>query len=221
MGQMKECCIFDLDGTLTNTVNTLAYFVNSTFAKYGLCEIEAERFKYLAGDGARNLIRRSLAICVDEWTQEFEDTLLYEYNTAYDNDFLRSCVVYDGVREMLSALKAKNIKLAVLTNKPQVTAVKVVEAFFEKGFFDVILGQQAGLPLKPNPEGVFRIISELGVKPENCVYVGDTATDMKTGKNAKLFTVGLLWGFREREELEANKADVIIEKPNELLRFFN
>ena len=219
MGLMKNCCIFDLDGTLTDTVKTLAHFVNETLSHYGFKHIETERFKELAGDGARNLIKRSLGCCVPSWTQEFEDKVLREYNEAYDNDPFRLCAPYDGIPELLAELKAKNCSLAVMTNKPQSTATKTVEHFFGKGTFDVIFGQRENVPIKPNPQGVFGIMSSLGVKPEQCLYVGDTSTDMKTGKNAGLFTVGVLWGFRGRAELEATGADVIIEKPAELVKF--
>lgn len=217
---MKKCGIFDLDGTLTDTVHTLAYFVNTTLAKYGFQSIEPERFKLLAGDGARNLIKRSLACVTDSWTQEFEDTVLREYNQAYDNDAFKLCTVYAGIPELLEALKAKHCRLAVCTNKPQSTAVQTVEHFLGKGTFDIISGQRENIPIKPNPHSVFNIMSALGVTADECLYVGDTSTDMKTGKNAGLFTVGVLWGFRGKAELETNGADAIIEKPQELLQFF-
>lgn len=216
---MKNCFIFDLDGTLTNTLETISYFVNLTLTKYELKNIETEKFKLLAGDGARNLIRRSIAFTLKSWSKEFEDKVLTDYNQAYDNDFLKLCSVYDGVPEALEKLKSKGVKLAVLTNKPQPTAVKTIEAFFGKNTFDIVFGQKANFPIKPDPSGAFEIISTLKVKKENCVYVGDTSTDMKTGKNAGLFTLGVLWGFRKREELEKNGADAIIENPAEMLKF--
>lgn len=216
---MKKACIFDLDGTLTDTLATLAYFVNSCLAKYGIEKIEKERFKYLAGDGARNLIKRSLALRLDSWDMDFENKILTEYNTAYDADFMHLCSVYDGIPDLLEALKAKKIKLAVLTNKPQSTARKTVETFLGKTTFDIILGQGNRFPIKPDPSACLEIMRELKVLSEDCLYIGDTATDMKTGTNAKCFTVGVLWGFRERKELEEAAADAIIEKPEELLNF--
>lgn len=218
---MKRACIFDLDGTLTDTVETLSYFVNTTLAQYNLGNIESEKFKYLAGDGARNLIKRSLALCLDSWEKDFEDKVLREYNAAYDNDFMRLCKVYDGIPELLQELKARKIKLAVFTNKPQPTAEKTVEHFLGEHTFDVIFGQKEAFPIKPDPAGCKEILRRLQVSAEECLYIGDTATDMKTGKNARLFTVGVLWGFRKQAELEAAGADAIIEKPLELLKFCN
>lgn len=216
---MKKLAIFDLDGTLINTLETISYFVNTTLAYYGIEAIETETFKVLAGDGARNLIRRSLALRLKEWEEDFETEVLKRYNEAYDADFMKLCKVYDLVPEMLSGLKKAGYSLAVLTNKPEPTAVKTIQTLFGLGFFDMVCGQRAGIPLKPQPDGAFLIIETCKAKKEHTLYVGDTATDMKTGKAAGLYTVGVLWGFRKEEELRTNGADLIIKKPSELLQY--
>ena len=126
---------------------------------------------------------------------------------------------YEGIPELLATLKAQEIRIAVLSNKPHEETVNVIETLFGKGFFDVIQGQKENVAIKPSPEGVFRILEQLSLKAGDIVYLGDTATDMKTGRNAGVFTVGALWGFREKQELEEGGADVMIGYPLELLRY--
>lgn len=126
---------------------------------------------------------------------------------------------YEGIPELLAALKAQKVKLAVLSNKPHAETVNVIETLYGKGYFDVIEGQKEGMAIKPSPDGVFRILGRLELTAADILYLGDTATDMKTGKSAGAFTVGALWGFRQREELETGGADAIIEYPLELLRY--
>lgn len=213
---MINACIFDLDGTLTNTLHTLAYFVNTETAKYGLPPAPVEAFKYFAGNGARTLIQRTLAYHSIHDTQ-LEDRILKNYNAAYDANFLHLCTVYPGVADMVMELYKKKIKLAVLSNKPQPTTEKVVEAFFGTSMFSAVFGQREGVPIKPNPAGVFEILQQFRCEPSECLYIGDTAVDMETGNAAGLTTVGVLWGFRERKELEESHAAYIIEKPEDIL----
>ena len=121
---------------------------------------------------------------------------------------------------MIRRLGELGVKRAVFSNKPHPAAVQVVEAVFGQGFFDLIQGQTAEIPRKPDPTGVFRILEKLSVQPEECLYFGDTNTDMETGHRAGLYTVGVAWGFRPRSELEAYHADRIIDAPPEILEVF-
>ena len=118
---------------------------------------------------------------------------------------------------MIKALKEKGLKLAVLSNKPHARVMEVVYKFFEEGTFDVVQGQVDGVNKKPDPQGAITISKILGVDTTECIYVGDTDVDMKTGKSANMYTVGVLWGFREEEELRTNGADKIVSKPSEIV----
>ena len=213
---MIKCCIFDLDGTILDTIGTITHFVNSAVTPYGVKPITVDECKYFAGNGARNLIMRTLT-SRGVTDPELTEKILKEYNAAYDADPLYLTGVFEGVSEVLAELKAGGLKLAVLSNKPDPTVKQVVEGFFP-GLFDVALGGRDGVPLKPDPTAALDILAELGYTPDECAWVGDTSTDIETGKNLRAaISVGVLWGFRKREELEGAGADSIVGTASELL----
>ena len=214
----KKAVIFDLDGTLSDSIHSIKYSGDRTMEKFGYGPFSEEQYKYFVGDGARNLVKRALEAGGDTELAHFEEAY-----TLYREIFKENCMYrvrpYEGIPELLATLKVQHVKIAVLSNKPHAETVNVVEALYGKGYFDVIEGQKEGLAIKPSPDGVFRILERLGLGAEDLLYLGDTATDMKTGKGAGSFTVGALWGFRDRAELEEGGADAVIEHPLELLRF--
>lgn len=212
---MIKACIFDMDGTVSNTINSIAYFGNNALKKAGLKEIETDVYKKLVGNGAKVLVERMLKTVGAP--ESYYDEVAFEYNTKYDNDFLYLTEPYDGIIDMLKELKKMGLSVAILSNKPHNTALKVSDALFSDELVDICYGGREGIALKPDPSGVFEILNELNIEKEECLYIGDTATDMKTGKGAGLYTVGVLWGFRDREELENSGADKIIEHPSELI----
>jgi len=212
---MIKACIFDMDGTVSNTINSIAYFANNALNKAGLPSIETEVYKKIVGNGAKILVERMLkTVCADK---SYYEEVAYEYNTKYDNDFLYLTEPYEGIMDMLKALKDMGIKIAILSNKPHETAIKVSSALFGDALVDICYGGRDGIALKPDPAGVYEIMNDFGVTKEECLYIGDTATDMKTGKGADLYTIGVLWGFRDREELESSGADAIISHPSEIV----
>lgn len=215
---MKKAVVFDLDGTLSDSIHSIKYCADRAVAPYGYGPFSEEQYKYFVGDGAANLIRRALAAGGDTDGAHFEEAFA-EYKEIFRENCMYQVVPYDGIRELLAALKERKIKIAVLSNKPHAETVNVIETLFGKGYFDIIQGQKENVAIKPSPEGVFQILEQLGLKAEDILYLGDTSTDMKTGKSAGAFTVGALWGFRERRELEENHADAIIGHPLELLEF--
>ena len=215
---MIKACIFDLDGTLANTLESMAYVANEILEKLNLQPQPVENFKYYSGEGADMLIRRCLKDAGDPELTHYEECRSI-YRKKFDADPLYKVVPYDGIKETLTELKKRGMKLAVCSNKPHVAAVKVIAQMFP-GYFDVVIGQSDAIRRKPAPDEPLKAASEFGVKPSECMYVGDTRTDMETGKAAGMHTVGVLWGFRDREELISNGADEIVEKPQDLLQIY-
>jgi phosphoglycolate phosphatase len=212
---MIKCCIFDLDGTILDTIGTITYFVNSAITPYGVAPITVEECKYFAGNGARKLITRAI-VSRGITDALLTEKILGEYNAAYDADPLYMTGVFEGIPEALALLKEYGVKLAVLSNKPDPTVKQIVEGFFP-GIFDIALGGREGVPLKPDPTAALDIISALGFAPDECAWVGDTSTDIETGKNlGARVSVGVLWGFRKRDELVGAGADVVISSASEL-----
>ena len=213
---MVKACIFDMDGTTVNTINSRAHFANKALNKFGLPSIETERYKLLVGNGAVTLVKRMIAETGGS-AEQFEK-VLNEYNTTYDNDFMYLTKPYEGIPELLESLKKSGIKTAIVSNKPDSTAKKVSDKLFGEKLIDVCFGAREGVPLKPDPAAVFEVMEILGVAPQECLYIGDTAVDMTTGKNAGIFTIGVLWGFRDRKEIESAGADMVTDNVNDILK---
>ena len=213
---MIRACIFDLDGTLIRTQESIARPINMTLARYGLPSQPVEAFNYFAGDGIDNALRRALVAAGDTEMKYYEEGILLTRKWMSE-DPLYHVEPYEYVEESLTKLAAMGIRLAVLTNKPHESALKVVHTIFGEELFDHVQGQKEGIPIKPNPTGVYEILKAFGVEKSECLYFGDTNTDMKTGKNAGLYTVGVSWGFRPRTELEEYHADVILDSPRDIV----
>lgn len=213
---MYKACIFDLDGTLTDTLESLTYSVNATLRELGLEQITDEQCKAFVGSGARKLIERSLQAAGDPELLRVEEAM-----EVYGRIFKKNCTYhvapYEGIVEMLAVLKAQGVKLAVLSNKPHVQTQDVVATFFGKDTFASVQGQQEGVPRKPDPTAVFMIAEELNVATEECVYIGDSDVDMQTGCAAGVTTVGVSWGFRSKDVLKENGATYIVDKAEEII----
>ena len=212
---MIKACIFDLDGTLLNTITTISYYCNKTLAEFGFEPIEEEDYKYLVGDGAKKLVERMIEKKGID-SEEYFDKMFKFYNREYDNDVSYLTKPYDGIPELLAFLKTNNIKNCVLSNKPDYAACEAIKKFLGD-LVDVTHGGRENVPLKPAPDGVEEILAEIGCTPDECLYIGDTSVDMQTGKNAGMYTIGVLWGFRKRDELEESGADVIVSSPDEIM----
>lgn len=213
--------IFDLDGTIADTLESMGNTCNSVLEEYGFGLHPLEAYKTFVGDAVGKLIERALLAAGDTVAENDLPTHYEAVLEAYKARFATTCTqnvtAYDGMQETLTQLKENGAKLAVFTNKRHPQAVEVVETVYGKGFFDAILGEGNGFDRKPSPEGALHLAETFGVAPARCVYIGDTNTDMETGLAAGMYTVGVTWGFREREELEAYGPAKIIDAPEELL----
>lgn len=214
---MSKCVIFDLDGTILDTISAITYFVNKTFIAEGIEPIGEDDCKYYAGNGARKLIERSLASrgITDE---ESIARILEIYKASYDADPLYLTKPFDGIPELLRDLRAAGYKLAVVSNKPHTASYPIVKHFFGDAF-DGVSGALDGVPIKPDPTLPQRVLSEFGVECGDSIFVGDTYVDMETGRNlGSSKVIGVLWGFRKREELEGAGADAVVSTAYELFR---
>ena len=213
-----KACIFDLDGTLTNTLESMTYSVNLTLEEMRLSKITKDQCRLFVGNGARVLIEKSLKAAGDTDASRIEEGMEI-YGRIFDRNCTYHVTPYEGIPEMLKALKDKGIQLAVLSNKPDRQTVKVVKAIFGEELFDYAQGQKEGIRRKPEPDGVWYLMEQMHVSKEECLYIGDSEVDAATGRNAGLKTIGVLWGFRDRKTLETAGVDDLIDRPDELLQF--
>ena len=211
---MIKAVLFDLDGTLVNSLSDLANAVNFALGAFGFKPHETEEFKYFVGDGIPMMIKRALPENSRDFdTVEKVKKVFFEH---YSVHFADNTLPYDGVKELISALKQREIKIAVVTNKAQEMADKVVFGAYGD-VFDIVFGKREGIPSKPDPAAAITVMNDLGVKPEECIFIGDSGVDVLTGVNSGAVPVGELWGYREEEELLNGGAKYIIKKPEELL----
>lgn len=213
---MYKACIFDLDGTLTNTLDSLVYSTNETLKEMKLPQISEEQCRIFVGNGARVLIEKALGSSGTENLDRIEEAMQI-YGRIFDANCTYHVVPYEGITEMLESMKNRGLKLAVLSNKPHKQAVHVVETIFGKETFQWIQGQIDTVPRKPDPTAVLQIAEKLGVTPEETLYIGDSEVDVATGKNAQMHTVGVTWGFRGKEVLEDAGAELIVDSPEEIM----
>lgn len=215
---MKKAVIFDLDGTLNDTIASIKISADKAVGKFGFGPYSEEQYKYFVGDGAAVLIERCLKAGGDTGLTYFAEAY-EEYQKVFEKYCMYEVKPYEGIMDLLSALKEKGVRLAVLSNKPHERTKEVIRAVFGEDCFDIVRGQMESVAKKPSPEGVFRILEALKLTAEDILYVGDTGTDMQTGKAAGAFTIGALWGFRTEEELWENHADAVIAAPVQLLDY--
>ena len=215
---MIKACIFDLDGTIGNTLDSMVYSVNLTLKEMNLSEISKEQCREFVGNGARVLMEKALDASGNPGATRIEEGMQI-YGRIFDENCTYHVTPYEGIPEMLKALKDKGIQLAVLSNKPDRQTVKVVKAIFGEELFDYAQGQKEGIRRKPEPDGVWYLMEQMHVSKEECLYIGDSEVDAATGRNAGLKTIGVLWGFRDRKTLETAGVDDLIDRPDELLQF--
>ncbi len=211
---MKKIWIFDLDGTVLDTLGTIGECANEMLTRRGFESLPLESYRLFVGNGAWNLTR--LIAESTGMNKEEHESFYQEYCRHYDENPIGSTVPFPGMPEFLHHLKSRGIKLAILTNKPDATAQTVIREIYGSDLFDIVLGQRYDYRRKPDPEGMFLILEALGIKPEDAIYLGDMSVDIETGRNAGVETVTVAWGFRSREELEEFKPDRIVDRVEEL-----
>jgi len=213
----KSLVIFDLDGTLLNTLDDLADAVNHTLGEYNFPAQSTEHVRLSVGNGAANLMRKCVPGGSDQ--PDFEDCLA-SYKEYYSKNLRNKTRPYEGITELLNALKKKGIRIAVLSNKPDAAVKTLVREVFGPEI-SAAAGESERNRRKPSPDGVYEILQELDVPAGHAIYVGDSDVDVMTAHNAGLRAVGVTWGFRDRGVLEEAGADFIIDRPAELDRLID
>lgn len=211
-----DAVIFDLDGTLTDTLADLKNSVNFALNHFGFPERTTEEIRNFVGNGVRRLIYLSVP---ENTSEEVSESCLSVFKEHYAANSLVETKPYDGIIDMLKTLKKHEIKTAVVTNKMHSAAVDIVGCFFGD-LIDVTVGQIDGIAQKPQPDGIYKVLEMLGVSKEKSVYVGDSEVDCITAKNAGVPCIGVTWGFRSKDVLLENGADFIAETVSELNNLF-
>ncbi|MBP0981881.1 MAG: HAD-IA family hydrolase [Oscillospiraceae bacterium] len=216
MQKIFDTIIFDLDGTLLNTLDDLADSMNMALAKCGFPQHTRDEIRFFVGNGIDMLVKRAMAPKTDD---ESFTMLKTAFSEIYAVNMKNKTRPYDGINEVLKALSEHNVKMAVVSNKHHSAVAPLIRDYFGE-YIKMAVGVDENTPKKPEPTGTLKAISLLGSTPENTVYIGDSDVDIQTAKNAKVFALGCTWGFRDRALLEENGADMIIDFPDEMLKLF-
>jgi phosphoglycolate phosphatase len=210
-----KAVVFDLDGTLLDTLEDIADAANKVLAEHNFPLHNTVDYRTFVGEGVNMLMTRAVPYqknhidTIDDCCKAFREIYKVHWN--------KKTKPYDGVAEMLDELTARKLPLAVLSNKPDDFTKKCVAELLHRWTFQMVQGSCSNIPYKPDPTGARHIADALGIPPANILYLGDTGTDMRTAVNAGMFPVGVLWGYRTREELQSHGAKALIEQPRELL----
>ncbi|GET22467.1 HAD family hydrolase [Prolixibacter denitrificans] len=207
--------IFDLDGTLLDTIEDIADSMNRVLSENNLPTHDTEAYRLFVGSGIRNLVKQALPE-----SHRDETTIQAYFETMYGL-YKENCVKktrpYDGVTDLLDELAARDLKLAILSNKADEMTQQTARALLPEEYFTIIAGLTDESLKKPNPQKALQMSKEMGIDPKEMIYVGDTDVDMQTANNAGMYAVGVLWGFRGEEELRANGAKKTVAHPSELM----
>ncbi len=213
-----DAVIFDLDGTLADTLADIAGATNHVLVANGYMPHPVNAYKLFVGNGLRNLVISSLP--EDKRTEAIVDACYAEVIAYYEEHFADTTHLYAGIPELLDILSANHIKMAVLSNKADAITQKICALLLNRWTFETIIGENERFPRKPNPESAKHIASAIGVLPEKVLYLGDSGVDMQTAKAAGFYPVGAAWGFRSKEELKQNGAMKLIDHPLDLLNLW-
>ena len=221
MSGRYKAVLFDLDGTILDTLEDLAVSMNIALKQLGQFSIDVSVVRSLVGNGARIFAEGALAYVTGEplVPSEMTDRLLAEFSAVYRKNSAVNTKPYEGIVDLLDWLKNKGVYTGVLSNKPHLATLDVLKSHFPKHAFDFAAGQREGVPRKPDPAGVYEFCSALNLSTEEVLLVGDSEVDIETGRNAGLDCVGVLWGFRDKDALIKCGTKILIESPEELKKF--
>lgn len=212
---MIKAVIFDLDGTLLDTIEDIGSTCNQILNQYNYPPLPTSTYKVYVGKGVKKLMVRLFKhYKIDE---ALFDTFMKAYYQIYKTQSIVNTKAYQGIYDMLESLKTMGVSLSVLSNKPHVQVQEIIPYYFKDQPFDLVYGKHDGIEEKPNPSLLFKMMETLDLLKEEVLYVGDTLTDMETALRAGVESIGVLWGFRDREELVNAKATYIVSEPKEIV----
>jgi len=213
-----KAVLFDLDGTLLDTLEDLADSTNDVLQEYGFPAHPVDAYRYFIGDGFYKLIERALP--EDRREEKIIHEAVARLDQVYGERWSVKSKPYDGIPELLDRLAEHRLKMAILSNKPDDATREVVAHFLSRWDFETVLGARPGVPNEPDPSAALEIVDALKLNPQDFLYVGDTMIDMRTAVSADMFAAGALWGFREVGELIEGGARMLIRRPRDLLAWF-
>lgn len=220
MSEIKfQAVLFDLDGTLLDTLADIADSTNAALDRLGFPPHPQDAYRYFLGEGMDWLVRRALPEenHDGQTLKKCHEAIIAEYETRW----AENTRPYPGIPELLAELDRRGITKAVLSNKPDAFTKKTVENLLPDSKFEIVRGAAPNMPIKPNPAGAIRIAEEIGIPPGRFIYLGDTNTDMQTAVASGMFPAGALWGFRAADELSANGAQTLLETPSDVLKLLD
>jgi phosphoglycolate phosphatase len=212
-----KAVIFDLDGTLVDTLADLSEAINFALEKFAQPARTVDDCRVMIGSGVRNFVKRALT----EDKQHLVDDILVEMRAFYTQNCLNKARLYDGIAQLVAQLTSRGIALAVCTNKDQGDARRIIDHFFGGSVFDPVVGARQGCPIKPHRQATAPIVDSFGLDPREIVFVGDSDIDIATAENAQIPFIGVSWGFRTAEELRAAGGKIIIDFPEELVKLIS
>ena len=212
--------IFDLDGTLLDTVEDLIFSLNSVLESRNLKTLAREEFNAVIGYGAKNLCRLAIEKSRTDFDDDYLDAFFEDYQKSYEENYKNKSKPYPGILELIEDLKKRDLSLNVLSNKPDNFTKELIKLHFGPASFDCVLGEAANFPRKPSPESTLHIVKESGLKASDFLFVGDGDTDVKTAAGAGVDFVGVSWGYRTVEELRSAGAQRIVYSVDELVDIF-
>lgn len=214
---MYRAVIFDLDGTLLDTLTDIAISCNYVLENYNKSPLPVEDYKLIVGQGASQLFKDLLPTL----SKDEQNDALALFEKHYAKQFSKNTKIYEDINKVLTFFQVRDVKMAVLSNKPNSFTKKCVMKYLNNWKFDAVYGIRDGIPRKPAATGVVEILKELDVEPNEVLFIGDTKIDMITAKNANVDSIGVLWGFRERKELVENGAKFIVKNPIEIIKLIS
>lgn len=213
---MQKAIIFDLDGTLLDTLEDIATSGNFALSQLGFEPQAISDYRYFVGEGVRKLFENIFV--ASPQSEAVLDQAIAFFEQHYATQYQQNTKVYEGVSKMLTFLQKRGYMMAILSNKPDSFTKKCALKYLRQWDFKAVYGARESVPRKPDPQGALDIAEALHVRPEECYYVGDTMIDMKTAKSAGMHSIGVLWGFRDEEELRLHGAKHIVKDPNEIIK---